>query len=121
MKAIFEAYDGLKFEVEGEKLTSILKEVGGLIDAIGWESCGKCNAGNTFPNHREVGADAFYELKCRECGAVLQLGVHKEGGGLYKKRMAVDSKGKAMKEGDKAVYLPNRGWLKWNPTTQKME
>ncbi len=121
MKAIFEAYHGLKFEVEGEKLSSILKEVGGLVDAIGYEPCGKCGSDNVFPNYREVKSDAYYELKCNKCGAVLQLGQHKEGGALYKKKMAVDNKGKALKDGDKAVYLKDNGWLKWNNVTKMME
>src|SRR5688500_3373859 len=121
MKAIFEAYGCLKFEVEGDKLPSVMKEVGAIVDAIGHEACGKCDSEFTFPNVREVQGDTFWEIKCQKCGAVLQLGLHKEDQVLYKKRMKVDGKGKALKgEDGKALYLPNKGWLKWNPQTKQM-
>lgn len=123
MKARYEAYNSLSFEIEGDKLPTILKELASIREAIAWEPCGKCRSDNTFPNHREVDGTHFYELKCQEpkCGAVLQLGTHKDGGTLYKKKMKTDDKGKAVKVDDKAQYLLDNGWLKWNPNTQKME
>jgi len=122
MKARLELYHGLSFEFESNKLQDILKEISNIETSIGWELCGKCKSNNTFPNYRQVGSDDFYEIKCRDCGAVLQLGTHKEGQTLYKKKMKTDAKGKAVKTDDgKAEYLPDGGWLKWNPNTKSME
>ncbi len=122
MKAVFNSYNGLSIEIDGANLQEIIQAVTSVENAIGFEPCGKCKSGNVFPNHRKVEADDFYELKCNSCGAVLQLGQHKSDSTLYKKKMEVDSKGKAVKdENGKAKYLKDNGWLKWNSNTKTME
>jgi hypothetical protein len=122
MKAIYKAYHHIDLEVEGATLQDILQGISQIEAAIGYEVCGKCKREFVFPRHRKAEDNDFYELVCGDCGAVLQLGTNKEAKTLYKKKMATDSKGKALKDADgKGQYLPNNGWMKWNSATQKME
>jgi hypothetical protein len=121
MKASYKVNDNLSIELEAEKLTNLLVQVSNVNSALEPEECGKCECTNTFPRVREVGTDTFFEIQCKECWAVLQLGVHKEGGTLYKKLMKTDSKGRAVKDdNDKPVYLQDKGWLKWDKEKKQM-
>ena len=45
-----------------------------------------------------------------DCGAKLAFGVMKKGGRLFPKRKDKENN-----------WLPNGGWVKWNPDTQKEE
>lgn len=122
MKAVFNSYNGLTIEIECANLQTLMQEVTAIENAIGHEQCGKCKSNNVFPNHRKVETDDFYELKCNDCYAVLQLGQHKSDQTLYKKKMEVGANGKAVKdENGKAKYLKDNGWLKWNSSTKTME
>ena len=110
-------------EIEAPDLQTLIKEVTNLRNAIAYEICGKCKDPNTIVNWRNVDSNDFFELKCtnRSCGAVLQLGTHKEDKTLYKKKMKTNSRGKAEKDGDKAVYLPDNGWLKYDKESGQMK
>ena len=121
MEALYKISNNVTVKVEAENTIGLVEELTRVRESIGPEACGKCKGTNTYPNARVVGDNTYYELRC-SCGAVLQLGVNKADKNLYKKRLKTDSKGKAIKdESDKAVYLPNKGWLKWNPETKEME
>ncbi len=134
MKAIFEAYGGLKFEVEADSLREVLTEINEIETAVSHEKCGKCGSDNVFPNYRQVDKFEYFELKChgfvtgtdgksKPCGAVLQLGVNQnKKKTLYKKRMATNEGGESLKDEDgKGKYLPDRGWVRYNPVTKKLE
>lgn len=121
MQATYKINDLLSISVESETLKDLIDTITQIDDSIRQEPCGKCESLDTFPQSRKVGDDTFYEIKCRKCGAILQLGINKSNQSLYKKRMLTDNKGKALKENDKAIYLPNHGWRKWNFETKQME
>lgn len=122
MKAQYKLCSSVIVEIESESMTDLVDKLTEVKDSIGPEPCGKCKSKNTFPQSRKTGDNTFYEIKCEDCGAVLQLGINKADKNLYKKRMKTDGKGKAVKdENDKAVYLPNNGWLKWNAEKKVME
>lgn len=122
MEAYYKVNENLTFKINGENVKSILDQLTGIYQSVGAEECGKCGSGDTRPQSRKIKDDVFYEIRCQQCEAVLQLGVSKEDQSLYKKKMKTDTKGKAVKDNDgKGVYLPNGGWLKWNPQTQTME
>ena len=72
--------------------------------------CGKCGSENIKFVVRTVDDNEYYELRCMDCGAKLAFGSMKKGGGLFPKRK--DSEGN---------WLPDRGWVKWNPDTKKEE
>lgn len=144
MKALYELYQGLTFEVEADYLGEILDEVSYIRNAIGYEPCGKCGSEHVFPTSRQVGDDVYYELKChgyvdkdgkalavapdfrngdKPCNAVLQIGQNKnKKKTLYKKKMETDSDGKAVTGSDgKGKYKPNNGWVRYNPVTKTLE
>jgi hypothetical protein len=73
-------------------------------------SCGKCGSTNLKYVVRTVDDNEYYEIRCLDCGARLAFGCHKKGGGLFPVRK--DKEGK---------WLPNRGWVKWNPNENKAE
>jgi hypothetical protein len=122
MEALIRINGDTTIKVDAETTDILIQKLTEVRESIGHEPCGKCNSSNVYPNHRQVGEDHFYELKCTDCNAFLQLGKNKAEGTLYKKRMTTDSKGKALKD-DKgnAIYKPNKGWAKWNPETKVME
>ena len=122
MKAKYKVGANVIIEVEGDKLVDVLDQLNEVNEALGPEPCGKCGKTNTLPRVRTVGEDKFYEIQCKDCWAVLQLGIHKDASKtLYKKRAKTDGKGKVMKdENDKSVYLPNKGWLKWDKEKKEM-
>jgi len=122
MKALFKLNDSVTLEVEAESIKDIVDKLTHIKEAIGPEPCGKCKSTDTFPQSRMVEDNTFYEIRCQKCGAILPLGLSKADQNLYKKRMKTDKKGKAVKDNNgKAIYLPNNGWLKWNPETKEME
>tara|TARA_R110000824_G_scaffold7728_2_gene34977 strand:+ start:17409 stop:17783 length:375 start_codon:yes stop_codon:yes gene_type:complete len=123
MKANYKLNDYITIQVEAEKLSALLEEINSINNALKPEPCGKCGKSEILPRVREVDDNKFYELQCQnsKCMAVLALGVHKESGTLYKKKMKTDNKGKAIKNEDgKAVYLPDNGWLKWDKEKKQM-
>lgn len=122
MKAVYTVNSNLVLEVEGATLQDVIKGITVLDNAIGGEPCGKCKSTNVSPRYRTAEGNDFYELVCKDCGAVLQLGTNKEEKTLYKKKMKTDNKGKAIKDADgKGTYLQDNGWLKWNSKTKLME
>lgn len=143
MKALYNLYPDLTFEVENDLLVDVLQEVSYLKNAIGHEPCGKCGCEDVFPVCRQVNEDVYFELKCngyvnkdgkqlatapdfrngdRPCGAVLQLGVNKnKQKTVYKKKMVTDSDGKAVVKDGKGQYKPDNGWVRYNPTTKTVE
>lgn len=126
MRAYLRINDQIGFETSDcSTLQDTIKEVTYLRKVVGYEPCGKCKSDNIIPQHREVTKDGdtneYYELLCLSCGAVLALGQNKEGKTLYKKKLETNSKGKAVKDGDKAKYLPDNGWSKYNKETGQKE
>jgi len=122
MELLYRLNANTTIKLESESVLGLVEELTKVRESIGSENCGKCKSSNTYPNSRTIGGDTYYELRCEDCNAVLQLGVNKKEKNLYKKRLEVDGDGKAVKDkNDKAIYLANKGWKKWNPETKKME
>ena len=121
MKATYKINANLLLELEAEKLPNLLKQISDIVSALEPEPCGKSKSLNTLPRVREIDGDSYYEMQCKDCWAVLQLGLNKKGGTLYKKRAKTDKDGRVVKEDGKTAYLSSNGWLKWNKNTKKME
>ena len=109
MKANFKV-NKLSVEFEADSVREIWKQLSTFQEVFGETTCGKCGSENLRFVVRENDGNEYYELRCNDCGAKLAFGCHKKGGGLFPKRKDADGN-----------WLPDRGWVKWNPETQKEE
>jgi hypothetical protein len=99
---------------------SKLTEVFGEPDAVKGSDVGK----DLVHRVRKQGKFKFYELYCPSLKAKLEFGVGDEEnkGNLYPKRMKTGAGGKAVKDDNgKGIYLPDRGWIRWNRETGQNE
>ncbi len=110
MKFTYNTPNGrMSAELEADTQTELFKQVSRFQEVFEETTCGKCGSNNIKFVVRNVDDNFYYELRCKDCGAKLAFGCHKTGGGLFPKR----------KEGDE--WLPDNGWVKWNPKTEKNE
>ena len=97
-------------EIEGETQVDIVEQLSAFQEIFDETSCGKCDSESLRFITRSVDDNLYYELKCSDCGAKLAFGKTKVGGRLFPRRKD--------KEGN---WLPDRGWVKWNPETKQEE
>lgn len=110
MKVNYKTKDGrMNVDIEGDGQSAIFAGIGRFQEVFEESKCGKCKSDNIRYVVRVVDDNPYYELRCKDCGAKLAYGAHKKGGGLFPKR----------KDGDD--WLPDNGWVKWNPKTEKNE
>lgn len=110
MKIVYRASDKLTVEIEAAGQKEIFKAMSSVQEILGDTVCGACGSENVRFVVRRVDDNDYYELRCADCGAVLQFGQHKAGGTLFPKRKD--------KEGN---WLPNRGWTKYQPSSKREE
>jgi len=110
MKVTYVTENGrLTVEMDVDTQCSLVQELSRFQEVFEETKCGKCGSENLRWVVRTVDDNQYYELRCRDCGAKLAFGSHKVGGGLFPKR----------KDGD--TWLPDNGWMKWNPKTEQNE
>lgn len=110
MKVQYKTGDGrLSVELEGESQKDLFEQLCRFQEVFEEPGCGKCHSTDVRYVVRNVDDNLYYEKRCNKCGARLSFGVHKKGGGLFPKR----------REGDN--WLPDNGWVKWNPKTEQNE
>jgi len=97
-------------EIEFETQIELFQKLSNFQEIFEETTCGKCGSDNIRFQVRNVDDNLYYELRCADCGAQLAFGVMKKGGRLFPKRK--DKEGK---------WLPNNGWVKWNPETKREE
>ena len=100
----------ISVEIEFETQIELFQKLSNFQEIFEETTCGKCGSENIKYQVRNVDDNLYYELRCTDCGAKLAFGVMKKGGRLFPKRKD--------KEGN---WLPNNGWVKWNPETKKEE
>lgn len=127
MKAIIQATDTLRFEIEGASVQEIFEQIKPIQEVFHNCVCGKCGSSKHIQLvHRKVDKYDYYELKCvaplsddpketwNKCNAVLNLG--NDNGKLFARRYHQDPNDKTkplMKDGKK-VWKPDNGWMRWN-------
>ena len=100
----------ISVEFDGESQKDLFGQIASFQEVFEESKCGKCGSENLKYVVRTVDENDYYEIRCLDCGAKLQFGVMKKGGGLFPKRKDKDGN-----------WLPNNGWVKWNKDTQKNE
>jgi len=100
----------MSVELEGETQRDLFGKISAFQEVFDATTCGKCGSTNVKFIVRKVDDNEYYEIRCQDCGAKLAFGCNKKGGGLFPKRK--DAGGNR---------LPDGGWVKWNPETQKEE
>lgn len=91
------------FELEGQDIKEIWKQLSYIGELFTDRKCGKCGSDNITPNHRVVEDNSYFEMKCHDCSHALAFGQHKKGGTLFPKRKNKDD-----------TWKQNRGWEKYN-------
>lgn len=110
MKVNYTTRDGrMTVDIEGDTQAVVFADIGRFQEVFEESLCGKCKSDNLRFVVRNNDDNLYYEKRCKDCGAKLAYGAHKAGGGLFPKR----------KDGD--TWLPDNGWVKWNPQTEKNE
>lgn len=100
----------IKAQFENESAKELFTDINKFQEVFEEDTCGKCGCQDIKYVVRNVDDNQYYELRCSKCGARLSFGVNKKGGGLFPKRKDNDGK-----------WLPDNGWVKWNPKTEQAE
>lgn len=110
---------GLSVTITEDKQADMWETLSSYNEVFGEFECGKCGGRNLRPITRinKETDDKFYELMCMKCFARLAMGVHKKGGTLFPKRKDNET---GDVTGEPNGYLPDRGWLKWDPEQKKL-
>ncbi len=111
MKASFRVRPDLTVEVEGETHKDLFRELAGVCEVFGEQTCGLCGGAEIVPAFRTVGQGKktfeYPEWHCQGCGARLSLGSMMEGGRLFPHRK-LDSAGKPDRE--HGTFGAHHGW-----------
>jgi len=111
MKLTYVTKNGrISAELEGDSQRDLFAQIGKFQEVFEEDACSKCGHDHVRFVVRTVDDNQYYELRCSNCGARLSFGANKQGGGLFPRRK--DSDGS---------WLPDNGWVKWNPKTEKNE
>lgn len=94
----------LTVEVEGKDNKDVFSQLSLFQEIYEARVCGACDSANVRFSVREVKGNTYYELRCSDCGSTLAFGQKKADGSLFPKRKDKDGN-----------WLPNNGWVKWNP------
>ena len=78
----------VEFECDTQK--ELFAQLSSFQEVFGETKCGKCGSENLKFVVREVDGNEYHEIRCLDCGAKLQFGVNKKGGGLFPKRKDAD-------------------------------
>lgn len=102
---------GGKLHIEHEAATpkDAFKSLARAEEVFGHEMCGACKGTDLAFVTRKVEKYEYFEMRCKKCSATLSFGQHQDGeGSLFPRR----------KDPDSGEWLPNGGWVKYQPPTE---
>jgi hypothetical protein len=113
MKAQLRVRTDLVIELEAEQQQDLFRAIASAQEVFGEKKCGKCKAANLTFRVRTVKDNNFFEVVCNSCRATMSMGVHRTGGTLFPRRH-IEAEGGAKE------WLPDNGWLRWDPEAERM-
>ena len=125
MKVLYKTRNGrMEIEFDADTHVQLVQQISAFAEVFEEDTCGKCKSDNIRWTVRKTQNEQgktfdYHELRCQACGAKLAFGVLDDGTyRLFPKRK--DRKTGALIGKDKAGKW-TRGWVKWNPETEKEE
>lgn len=108
MQVEYKVSDKITLSDEADTQVEAFKILAAWEEIYGPRECGLCKSDVYYRVRKNKDEDEFPEVVCKNfnCKAVLALGQHKKGGGLYPHRK--DKEGK---------WIPNNGFQKYVPKT----
>ena len=100
----------IALEIDADTQVEVFQQLASFQEIFAETKCGKCGSENIRYQVRNVDENLYYEARCADCGAKLAFGAMKKGGRLFPRRKDKDGN-----------WLPDGGWVKWNPETKKEE
>lgn len=97
----------MRFEFDADSEKTAFDQIAAIQEVFEESQCGLCQGKNVFmqvrcPNNKDV----YYNLRCRDCGAELDVGQGRDGKTLFIRKFDKDTK----------QALPHGGWKRWQPT-----
>lgn len=109
----------LSFNLAGETCIDVFRQMAVIQSTFQDTACGACKSEDIICTKRDAKDDdgevhEYLEMRCNACGSKLAYGKSKDLKNIYPKRMKTGKKGKVERDAnDKAIYLPNNGWVKF--------
>lgn len=100
----------IALEIDADTQVEVFQQLASFQEIFAETKCGKCSSEDVRYQVRNVDDNLYYEARCTDCGAKLAFGAMKKGGRLFPRRKDKDGN-----------WLPDGGWVKWNPETKKEE
>ena len=114
MKVQLKVKPNVIVEVEDDKMTDVFETLSCAQEVFG-ENCKKCGCKDIVYKTRKNDNSTFYELKCTQCFAILQISPHNDKtGNMFTRRYDLD-------DNKQKVWLKDEGWKKWNKEKQDYE
>jgi hypothetical protein len=117
MKVSYKPSPEVCIEFEAGDQKDIFSNLAKLQEILGENTCGKCKKNNVVFQVRTVGKFTYYEIRCKDCKAVLQFG--QSDAGIYPRRYKMNGTEPLIVDGKK-VWLKDNGWLQYNQETGEM-
>jgi DNA-directed RNA polymerase subunit RPC12/RpoP len=108
MKINYTSEAGVTVEIEAGTSKEAFSQLATFQEVFNHSKCGKCGSTRLQFVVRTVDDNDYYEIRCMDCGAKLQFGANKVGGGLFPKR-----------KNGVGDWLPDNGWVKWDKNLGK--
>lgn len=127
MKVRMLAAPKVTIEAEGSTHAEVFEQAAGLQEVFSCVGkCAKCNGTDIrLVVRQNQKGNTFYEAHCqnRSCRARLSFGQNDgvKKGCLYPRRKETEKKTVMGGDLEAGAWLPNDGWIKWNPKTEKNE
>jgi len=121
LEVFFRPTPELTIKAECRDIEDMFKTLGPLQEVLSNTECGKCKSTNIRFSHRKAdGKYDVYELQCTKCGAKLHMG-KTEDGKLFPRRYKQDPDDpkKPLMHDGKKVWLPNKGWVRWDAENRR--